>query len=387
MYYLKLFDKNLLSFEMDNKLGLEITDIKVLEENRKIFPINLQEEINSENLISFIKSRIIPKNRAYVHQILESMNLSLNDTKGIIDISKGLSLTDSYWIVQDENLKFSDYNLFDNDFSEVLSLIAFTGYSSKIKDLITSPEFTTNGALPKAWRRIDGEVYLYKGSTESWNFSNTGFEPYSEYYSSQLLEAMGIDHVKYDLERWKNMLCTTCKLFTSKEKSYIQAGDIIKTGGINAVYEYVKNKGFENKFSDMILFDSLTSNVDRHFGNFGFIRNNATGEIEDFAPIFDNGEGLLSKATPDVFEDMEKFKQYINSDSTMISYYGTSYKNLVETFCNKSHIEILRKLLTFKFSKHPLYNVSDNRLKCLSFMLQERARMYIDIIKKNEKHN
>ena len=41
MYYLKLFDKNLLSFGMDNKLGLEITDIKVLEENRKIFPINL----------------------------------------------------------------------------------------------------------------------------------------------------------------------------------------------------------------------------------------------------------------------------------------------------------------------------------------------------------
>ena len=253
MYYLKLFDKNLLSFEMDNKLGLEITNIKVLEENRKIFPINLQEEINSENLISFIKSRIIPKNRAYVHQILESMNLSLNDTKGIIDISKGLSLTDSYWIVQDENLKFSDYNLFDNDFSEVLSLIAFTGYSSKIKDLITSPEFTTNGALPKAWRRIDGEVYLYKGSTESWNFSNTGFEPYSEYYGSQLLEAMGINHVKYDLEKWKNMLCTTCKLFTSKEKSYIQAGDIIKTGGINAIYEYAKNKGFEKKFADMIL--------------------------------------------------------------------------------------------------------------------------------------
>ena len=31
---------------------------------------------------------------------------------------------------------------------------------------------------------------------------------------------------------------------------------------------------------------------------------------------------------------------------------------------------------------HRLYNVSDNRLKCLSFMIQERARMYIDIIKK-----
>ncbi len=383
MYYLKIFDKTLLSFEMNNELGLEIRNITIIEENRKIYPINLQEDVNPENLMSFIKSRIIPKNRAYVHQILEAMNLSLNDTKGIIDISKGLSLTDSYWIVQDESLKFSDYNLFDNDFSEVLSLIAFTGYSSKIKDLITSPEFTTNGALPKGWRRIDGKVYLYKGSTESWNFSNTGFEPYSEFYSSQLLETMGIEHIKYDLQKWKNMLCSTCELFTSKEKSYVQAGDIVKTGGINEVYEYAKSKGFEKKFADMILFDSLISNVDRHFGNFGFIRDNESGEIIDFAPIFDNGEGLLSKATPDVFEDNKKFEEYINSDSTMISYYGTSYKNLVETFCGKEQIEKLKKLLTFSFNKHPSFNLSDNRLRSLSHMIQERARLYIDII--NEK--
>ena len=382
MYYLKLFDKNLLSFEMSNEIGLEISNIRILEENRKIFPINLQEEISSDNIINFIKSRIIPKNRAYVHQILEAMNLSINDTKGIIDISKGLSLTDSYWIVQDENLKFNDYNLFDNDFSEVLSLIAFTGYSSKIKDLITSPEFTTNGALPKAWRRIDGKVYLYKGSTESWNFLNTGFEPYSEYYSSQLLEQMGIGHVKYDLEKWKNMLCSTCELFTSKEISYVQAGDIIKSGGINAVYEYVKSKGFEKKFADMILFDSLTSNIDRHFGNFGFIRNNETGEIIDFAPLFDNGEALLSKATPDIFEENKKFDEYINNDATMISYYGTSYKKLVETFCGKEQLQELKNILTFEFSKHNSYNLYDNRIKSLSRMIQQRARLYIDIINK-----
>ncbi len=382
MYYLKLFDKNLLSFEMNNELGLEIKDIRILEENKKIFPTYLQQEVNADNLINFIKSRIIPKNRAYVYQILETMNLSLNDTKGIIDVSKGLSLIDSYWIVQDENLKFSDYNLFDNDFSEVLSLIAFTGYSSKIKDLITSPEFTTNGVLPKAWRRINGKVYLYKGSTESWNFSNTGFEPYSEYYSSQLLETMKIAHVNYNLEKWKNMLCSVCELFTSKEKSYVQAGDIIKTGGINAVYEYVKNKGFEKKFADMILFDSLTSNLDRHFGNFGFIRDNTTGDIIDFAPIFDNGESLLSKATPDTFENKEKFEKYINNASNMISYYGTPYKNLVATFCKKEQIQQLKGLLTFSFHKHPTYNLSDNRLKALSYMIQERARMFIQILSK-----
>lgn len=179
MYYLKLFDEDLISFDIDNKLGFTITDVKVLTNNKEILPVKLQNKVSAELIEDFIKSRIIPKNRAFVQTILESAGLNINDRKAIIDVSKGLSLTDSYWIVQDNNLKFKDYNLFDNDFSKILSLIAFTGYSSKISELITSPEFTTNGMLPKAWRKIKNEIYLYKGSTESYHFANTGFEPYS----------------------------------------------------------------------------------------------------------------------------------------------------------------------------------------------------------------
>ena len=121
MYYLKLFDEDLISFDMDNKLGLVITKIKVLSNNRDNFPVRLQKEINEETIEEFRKSRIIPKNRAFVQTILEAVGLNINDKKAIIDVSKGLSLTDSYWIVQDNNLKYAIYNLFDNDFSKVLS--------------------------------------------------------------------------------------------------------------------------------------------------------------------------------------------------------------------------------------------------------------------------
>ena len=214
MYYLKLFDKTLLTFDMDNALGLEIKNINIVEKNKNIYPIELQANQNEDTILDFVKSRFIPKNRAFIKQILETAGLNINDIKGIIDVCKGLSLTDSYWIVQDDSLKFDDYNLFDNDFSEILSLVAFTGYSSKVKGLITSPEFTTDGMLPKAWRRIDKEVYLYKGSTEIWHVSNSGFEPYSEYYTSQIEEKLGIEHVKYDLSKWKGMLVSICKLFT-----------------------------------------------------------------------------------------------------------------------------------------------------------------------------
>ncbi len=66
MYYIKLFDEDLISFNMSSELGLKISEITIINENRNIFPIQLQKEINEETIINFIKSRIIPKNRAFV---------------------------------------------------------------------------------------------------------------------------------------------------------------------------------------------------------------------------------------------------------------------------------------------------------------------------------
>ena len=76
------------------------------------------------------------------------------DFRGIIDVCKGLSLNDSFWVTpSDFTGSFADYNLYENPFSEVLSIVAYTGYGSSDKAFTTSPELTTDGMLPKAWRR------------------------------------------------------------------------------------------------------------------------------------------------------------------------------------------------------------------------------------------
>lgn len=94
------------------------------------------------------------------------MNLADNDLIGIINICKGLSLNDSYWVVEDGfDGKFDDYNLYDHEFLKALSLIAYTGYGSvKAKGFTSSPEFTTNGMLRKGWRKIKDKIYLYKAA-------------------------------------------------------------------------------------------------------------------------------------------------------------------------------------------------------------------------------
>ena len=105
--------------------------------------------------------------------------------------------------------------------------MAYTGIGQSDAAFTTSPELTTNGMLPKAWRFIDGEgIYLYKGGT--FGAANTGNEPYSEFYASQVAQAMGLDAVAYELENWKGILASRCKLFTDINTAYIPIGRIVR---------------------------------------------------------------------------------------------------------------------------------------------------------------
>ena len=123
--------------------------------------------VDGDGVLSWLKSRVIPQNREFVDKILSVYGLTHNNIPRVIQLCKGLSLNDSYWITDsDFKGKFADYNLFENSFYKVLSLIAYTGYGSvKPNGFSSSPEFTTNGMLRKWWRRIDGKIELYKGGT------------------------------------------------------------------------------------------------------------------------------------------------------------------------------------------------------------------------------
>jgi len=72
--------------------------------------------------------------------------------------------------------------------------------------------------LPKCWRRMEGEIKLFKGGTKG--ASNTGNEPYSEFYAYQIVKVLGINSIPYTLAKWKGELCSVCSLFTSKAFCY-----------------------------------------------------------------------------------------------------------------------------------------------------------------------
>lgn len=370
-YLLKHFDTELLKFSADARSSEPDCEILwVNEEKKNLLPLALS--LSQEGLESWLRHRTIPKNRAYVHNFLAKCGLSANRPMNIISVSKGLSLNDCYWVVE-EGFKgtFEEHNLYDNRFSKILANLVFTGYGSDIHSPFrSSPEFTTNGMLPKCWRRMQGKIYLYKGGTSG--AANAGFEPYSEYYAYQIADALGFDAVPYNLSKWKGTLCSTCELFTSKSYAYVPVGYIKPRGGMSKVREYYESLGetFVQALNDMIVLDALICNVDRHFGNFGLMVDNKTNEVVKAAPLFDHGNSLFNFAWADDWDSDRNLETYIKTlqPSSYDDFIGTAGQVLTAR-----HRAGLHKLLEFRFKKHPRYNLEVKRLKMIEKQIRKRA--------------
>lgn len=367
-----------------NKYEIEIN--KIFAENKALFPKFFSQEINKDNLLVWIKKRKAPKNRRFVDKILASIEDDDNPVK-YVDVSHALSLNDAYWITNNlTDDKWQDFNLYHHPFDEILSYVAFTGYSHKISGVITSPEVTSNGAQKKCWSNRMNGIYLLKG--DDFLVREDGrSQVMSEYYAAQVAKALDFAHIDYDLEEFehkhsheKELVCT-CRLFTDENIGFADAYTYFKVQGIDidkldsadiAVQDKLSKAYGEKEYADLMLFDSIIANQDRHYGNFGYLVDNNTGEFLRPAPIFDNGLSLLCMGAQ---QDIINFKEYAKEISCKYLPLDTQAK----WFVQKRHLPKLKKLLHFKFQKHPKHNIKDETLVYLSRFIQWRAKKAIEL--------
>lgn len=370
IYTIKHFDTPVLQFTAENGAEPNIEVIWVTERT-ELLPFDLSQP-TSQGVESWIRHRTVPKNRAYVNKLLAAEGLSINRPLDIIRLSKGLSVNDCYWITEEgfQN-SFDSCNLYEHRFSRTLGLIAFTGYgSSDISGLTSSPEFTTNGMLPKCWRRENGVIRLYKGGTEG--ASNTGNEPYSEYYAYEIAKILGVNAIPYTLSKWKGRLCSVCDLFTSKDVSFVPVGRIIRTGGMKAVREFYVSLGeeFTKALNDMIIFDAVIFNTDRHYGNFGVLIDSRTNKIIAPAPLFDHGNSLFNFAGRDELNDEDAMWKYAK---TLLPCVYDDYVTEAANVITHEQRNILRGLLNIRLKRHSRYNLPKERLALIEKMISRRV--------------
>lgn len=375
--------------ETQYKYRIKVLD--VVEGNRKLLPLSLKRNLNGKSLLSWINHRKAPKNRQFVNRIMEAIEDSRNPLK-YVDISHALSLNDAYWITNDEvPARWKDFNLYDHPFDDVLAYVAFTGYQEKVQGVVTSPELTSSGMLKKCWTKREDGIFLLKGD-DLIPRPDRRSQATMEFYAAQVAQKMRFEHVGYDLEEFhhrngdKEIVCK-CKLFTSEDVGFINAYEYFFAKGFDAMEndpgelssQAIMSRLYgEKEYQDMMIFDSLICNQDRHLGNFGYLVDNNTGEFLRPAPIFDNGFSLLAGASRNGLENLE---DYISS----ISGKYLEFDMQARLFVMPRHASGLRSLVDFEFERHPHYNVSDEAIEKLSRMIRLRAKRILEIYQSKKK--
>lgn len=382
--YILIFSIDKVKQNIKNKdVDLYTMEVNIKEiKNKELLPYGLEE--NNESLKNWLLQRKIPKNRAYVEEILESISEQDNPFK-YIEVSYGLSLNDSYWICpkhERDSVNWENTNLYDNNFNEIIARIAFTGDPSNINGIVTSPELTTAGMLKKCWHKEDdGNIYLYKGS--SIRYSNGGQEAFLEAYASQIAKKMELPHVEYDVISFKNQYVSRCKLFTDENTGYLPISALVNNIQHRDELSIYKKQleigeiyGMKN-FEDMMVFDSLIHNTDRHLNNFGMLIDNNTNKILGPAPLFDHGNSLFFRANDEEYENLNDFKRDNN-------YWGITFNQQAKLYLKERHIPMLKKLEDFKFQRFTSDIVDNKKIDALENYIKNRAKDFINYTKKQE---
>jgi hypothetical protein len=186
---------------------------------------------------------------------------------------------------------------------------------------------------------------------------------------------MGLDTTLYNLGKWKGRLNSICELFSSKEFSFVPIYHCVQDARWEAVMEYYRELGdeFYDDLIDMILFDTIIVNTDRHFGNFGLLVDSHTNKIVKTAPIFDNGLSLFGDAMDD---DMEQIDRYAKTKSMKNAGDFMLFAQSVMTTQAKRKV---KKLINFKFEKHPNYNLPAKRLRQIEGFIARRVSKLLDM--------
>lgn len=388
-YTLRSKNKSLITFKITSNeetiLGQStkiytVEILNIFDENKHLLPIPLQINLSNNSLFHWLDKRKAPKNRQFVEKILHSIGDTENPLY-YVDITHALSLNDAFWVTNDLfDEKWEDFNLYQHPFNEILSQIAFTGYSKKISGVISSPEFTSNGAMKKFWSNRDDGIYLIKGD-DVFSREDGRSQATMEFYAKQIAEKLGFNYIDYDLEEFKHRngnkeIVCKCKLFTSEDIGFVNAYDFFKANDLDLKEESPSNivtqskmakiYGLE-KYQDLMIYDAIILNKDRHLGNFGYLIDNNTGEFLKPAPIFDNGISLLLGAAKG---DMEKLTSYLQEQS--LSY--LNFNTQVKYFLQKRHLPKIKSLLNFSFTKHPKHNLDDYVLDKMNKMIHIQAK-------------
>lgn len=295
-YILKHRDRDVAFFTMDEDGDLYSLEIV----SPKYMPILGN---GPKNLAEWIQNRAIPEERPDLPKILRETGCKTALEYLLQNLA--LSLSDSYWICP-ENLKgiiWEEISLYQHPDGARIPLCA--SHDHTYRSIRNDSALT--GSLEKYHvYRQDGWHLVKNGAPEI----AFGLQNINEAFASLIHERLGFtEYTKYTLHFDGRGACRSCscRYFTDKNHELVSAYYV--TGGIcgqaktpqEAYQEYIDAciaNGLDHNYvfhfmDHMILTDFLITNTDRHWENFGILRDPDTLRFLALAPIFDSGTSML----------------------------------------------------------------------------------------------
>jgi len=303
-YTLMNADYEVLSFEYDEANNLFSASREIIDASRA--PVGVVSprgtHATAQALFNWWRHRAIPIEREGIDARL--IELGLDSPEQIPFASLGLSLSDLYWIRPDDarELTWAQLNLFDNTFAS-----SKAGWMGRIGEA-DSPDNTSEGAFPKKWVcRKSARVLLKGGDSQT---------PVNERAATLLHKRVlrPDAYVSYELETLDGATVSACHNFLNGREEFIPAWYLRPEGkkadGRRALAAYIEKceelgaLDAEHAVSQMIVCDYVLANTDRHWRNFGIVRNVDTLDCRP-APIFDSGSSLWYNVATELLERVE----------------------------------------------------------------------------------
>ena len=331
---------------------------------------------DKDQLINWWNSRAIPASRSGLRRLLETLKIPRIQT--LIKECYGLSLSDQYWICPtDKPLKWDDINFFDNQFSEDMGNLLLGGPADPDKINLISPDSTSDGWLKKRWKIIDGKRCLVKGGSAPFYQ-----EPLNEVVASLICERLNIPHISYSVVWDDGLPYSVCEDFIDGGHDLVSAFHICETKpfqkGDDLYLHYLdccRDLGIEDvaeSLNRMMVLDFLIANTDRHFGNFGAIRNAETLKWVGTAPMFDNGTSLWCNAVNTLIDPnadtksstfskthQEQLKLVMSFDWLDLSGLSGIEDKMLEIFSNNPFVDVQRRDLLCSAVKQRIEMLDD----------------------------
>lgn len=279
-----VYESKQLYLKYDDMLVGEIKDdCSVVLSDRLSLPIvaktfgKSEGPISRERFLSFLTDRVISEQRRDIHTLMARLKLEKYDVWEIAKKTRAFNLSDRFWIAYAK----------DEQYQQTLTSIfkyVFVHQIDKQGDPVISPS------------GVNVKSYMFGKSSLG--------------IAKKRLNAQSTDHLSellcYRLAKLLDVPCCYCELYDNDTIFSQYEYDVFKTSLLHArrytdgadmnaetYRDFIKEyfPAFETRILQMILFDFLTRQDDRHQSNWGILLSE-TGH-EEFYKLYDNGRSLF----------------------------------------------------------------------------------------------